>query len=115
MISSRAFISRCLGLTTDNGRLGMLTIHSFMFISSYESLRNEITDNSLIETGCHLGTKTEFDLSNPNAQGFIAFIVNYTSNKSLQKSANGVWFKVTNENDTEKREVFEKLLVSNAQ
>lgn len=30
-----AFIERCLQLTKDEGRCGMITIHSFMFISSY--------------------------------------------------------------------------------
>jgi hypothetical protein len=105
-----AFISRCLGLTADHGRLGMITIHSFMFISSYEALRNEITGNSLIETGCHLGTKTEFDLSNPNAQGFVAFVTHRESNISHPKPKDGVWFRVVNENEGEKHVAFFQTL-----
>ncbi len=38
-----AFIERCLELTKDFGRFGLLTIHSFMFVSSYEKFREDIS------------------------------------------------------------------------
>ncbi len=38
-----AFIKRCLELTKDFGRFGLLTVHSFMFVSSYEKLREKIS------------------------------------------------------------------------
>jgi hypothetical protein len=83
-----------------------------MFISSYEVLRNEIAGNSLIETGCHLGTRTEFDVANKTAQGFIAFVSCRESDKSYRKYLKGVWFRVVKENEDEKRTAFEDTLTS---
>jgi hypothetical protein len=105
-----AFISRCLGLTAENGRLGMITIHSFMFISTYEKLRFEINENSVIETGCHLGTKTEFDLSNPNAQGFIAFVFSAHPTTKYKQSLLSPWFRMVQEIGEEKQIAFDKCL-----
>lgn len=106
------FISRCLKLTAEHGRIGMVAIHSFMFISSYEALRDEITGSSMIETGCHLGTKTEFDVANKTAQGFVAFVANrdVMDLDREQDQCIGAWFRVVNENDTEKRIAFEQAL-----
>jgi len=105
-----AFISRCIGLTAENGRSGMITIHSFMFISTYEKLRFEINENSLIETGCHLGTKTEFDLSNPNAQGFIAFVFSAHPTTKYKQSLLSPWFRMVQEIGEEKQIAFDKCL-----
>lgn len=105
-----AFIQRCLRLTKDDGRCGMVTIHSFMFISSYEKLRAKVLDTTPIETGCHLGAKTEFDISNPNAQGFVSFILRRDFQKERRLEAIGTWFKLTKTEGEEKRNVFEKGL-----
>lgn len=68
-----AFIERCAELLEPGGRVGMLTIHSFMFLSSYETMRKSLTDTMTVEVINHMGTRTFMDLSNPNAQGFVGF------------------------------------------
>lgn len=50
-----AFIDRCIMLTKKNGYTSMITMHSWMFLKSFESLRREIIDNYSIETVLHLG------------------------------------------------------------
>lgn len=50
-----AFIQRVLEFAGDTGYMGMLTMHSFMFISSYESLRTLLTERMSIQTVAHLG------------------------------------------------------------
>lgn len=105
-----AFIERCLQLTKDEGRCGMITIHSFMFISSYEKLRAEVLDIASIETGCHLGTKTEFEISNPNAQGFVSFVLRRDSEKERRSETVGTWYKLAKAEGEDKRNVFEQAL-----
>ena len=105
-----AFIQRCLQLTKDDGRCGMVTIHSFMFISSYEKLRAEVLDTASIETGCHLGAKTEFDISNPNAQGFVSFVLRRDHENERGSEMVGTWYRLTRGEGEEKRNVFERAL-----
>ncbi|MDD3710395.1 MAG: BREX-1 system adenine-specific DNA-methyltransferase PglX [Methanothrix sp.] len=105
-----AFIERCLRLTKDEGRCGMVTIHSFMFISSYEKLREEILDATTIETGCHLGTKTEFDVANKTAQGFASFVLRRDSEKTRNAKSIGTWYRLTHADGEEKRNIFEQFL-----
>ena len=106
-----AFISRCLELNRDGGRCGMVTIHSYMFIGSYEDFRRKIIENSAIETSCHLGTRAEFDVANKTAQGFVSFVLRKDSNKKRCLDANGLWFRLTKADGIEKRMLFEKNLV----
>ena len=40
-----AFIERCLEFTKTNGYLAMITIHSWMFISSFKNLRKELLES----------------------------------------------------------------------
>jgi hypothetical protein len=68
-----AFIARCQELVKPGGKCGMVTIHSFMFISSYEPLRRELLDECRLEGLVHLGTRTEFEIANKTAQGFVLF------------------------------------------
>jgi len=103
------FIDRCLDLTLNgNGFCGIVTIHSFMFTSSYEQIRKDIIENTTVETLCHLGTRTEFDVANKTAQGFAM----YSLYKSLKKkdTSKGVYFRLVLENEEEKRITFEDAL-----
>ena len=102
------FIDRCVDLTSQSGFCGMVTIHSFMFTSSHEQIRKEIIENTSIESLVHLGTKTEFDVANKTAQGFAMYTVGkYESNKISSK---GVYFRLIDENEEQKRIAFEESL-----
>ena len=114
-----AFIERCLELTKDFGRFGLLTIHSFMFVSSYEKFRNEIVTKAAIESGLHLGPRSEFEISNPNAQGFAAFTCRKDSEEIRRLNPAdgwiGKWFRLVKAEGTGKRELFEKQLAGQAE
>lgn len=95
------FIDRCLDLTSkNNGFCGMVTIHSFMFTSSHEQIRKDIIEHTSIETLCHLGTRTEFDVANKTAQGFAM----YALCKSLKQKdiSKGIYFRLVLEKMKEK-------------
>jgi hypothetical protein len=49
------FIIRCLSLLMDSGHVGMITIPNWMFLSSFESLRNLILLQSHVSSLVHLG------------------------------------------------------------
>lgn len=66
-----AFIERCMDFTKENGYLAMITIHTWMFISSYEDLRECIISEGHIEKMCHTGAATFTDLSSFNALSTI--------------------------------------------
>ncbi|WP_319580757.1 BREX-1 system adenine-specific DNA-methyltransferase PglX [uncultured Methanospirillum sp.] len=101
------FFSRCINLLNEIGRCGIITVHSFMFTSSYEALREEITDKMCIETGCHLGAKSEFELSNPNAQGFVMSVLRIESNEKSRKNSTSIWIRAVKEEGTNKKNVLE--------
>jgi hypothetical protein len=107
-----AFILRSMNLLKTDGRCGIITIHSFMFLSSFEQLRNEILNTFLIETASHLGTQTEFDLSNPNAQGFVSIILRKDEKAMKYGEINeGVWFRLTQSQGTDKRTLLENAII----
>ena len=62
-----AFIERCLEFTKKNGYLAMITIHSWMFISSFAKLRKKLLDNGTFISMLHTGAATFDDLSSFNA------------------------------------------------
>ncbi len=107
-----AFIERCAELLEPSGRLGMLTIHSFMFLSSYETMRKTLTDTMTIEVINHMGTRTFMDLSNPNAQGFVGFTL-HARKPSPETLVNAI--RLTNSVGGDgKREGFEHALATGA-
>lgn len=50
------FIERCKNMAIENGFIAMITQHSWMFLSSYERLREKI-ENIVIENMAHLGPR----------------------------------------------------------
>ncbi len=53
-----AFLERSLDFLAPGGRLGAVTPQTFMFISSFESLRRILLDHTVIETLTHTGLNT---------------------------------------------------------
>lgn len=102
-----AFISRCQELTKTGGKCGMVTIHSFMFISSYEPLRDSVLGECSLESIAHLGTRTEFEIANKTAQGFVLF----TYAKGDRSDRDIVCFRLAKEGyGSAKREALEVAL-----
>ncbi len=62
-----AFIERCLQFLNPNGYLAMITLHTWMFIKSFASLRKYILTNYQINSVVHLGKNTFANLNAYNA------------------------------------------------
>lgn len=105
-----AFIQRCLELANDHGLVGMLTMHSFMFISSYEGLRAQIREKSRVETMAHCGPGL-FDVGNPGTLQTAAFTLGKEPTKQVREEGIGTYFRLVHApNGDGKRQVFEEAL-----
>ena len=60
-----------------NGKYGMINMHSWMFLSSFEELRRNLLDNQSIDSLLHLGPRTFDELSGEVVQN-AAFIISNT-------------------------------------
>ena len=85
----------------NSGRYGMINMHSWMFISSFERLRRSIIDNYQIESLLHLGTRTFDELSGEVVQN-SAFVIN----KSTVEGSGTYYRLVDGRNCTEKDWMF---------
>ncbi len=107
-----AFIRRCLELAGDDGRVGMLTMHSFMFIGSYESLRLRICNFGITETLLHAGPAL-FDVGNPGTLQTCAFVLRGEQRLGVRANTKGIYFRLVNEPDSShKQRRFETALAN---
>lgn len=107
-----AFIQRCLELTREGGRTGLLTMQSFMFLGSYEALRQGLLDNVGIETIAHLGPAL-FDVGNPGTLQTAAYVLHREGNAQRRQDSIGTYFRLVREPDAEaKRRRFEQALAA---
>ncbi|MDT8426370.1 MAG: BREX-1 system adenine-specific DNA-methyltransferase PglX [Methyloprofundus sp.] len=68
------FIERNLELTIKQGTVGMITMQSWMFLSSFEKLRNSILDRNTIISMAHLGARA-FDSIGGEVVSTTAFVL----------------------------------------
>jgi len=107
-----AFIQRCLELAKEDGRVGMLTMHSFMFISSYESLRASVRSDATIETMAHCGPAL-FEVGNPGTLQTAAFVLRREPDAQRRANSVGAYFRLVHEPNAEaKRRAFEQALAA---
>lgn len=93
------FMERCLELVQKHGTIGMITMQSWMFLSSFEKLRTKLLDEDTILSMAHLGPRgfdtiggevvqtTAFTLTNthiPDYKG--AFIRLVDGNSEVEKA-----------------------------
>lgn len=57
------FIERCREYANNDGLVGMITLHSWMFTPSYEKFRNSLLASVDIISMCHLGARAFEDIS----------------------------------------------------
>ena len=68
------FMERCLELTKDHGFMAMINQHSWMFLSSYEKLREKIINEHKIDTMVHLGPRAFEEIGGEVVQS-VAFVL----------------------------------------
>ncbi len=101
-----AMMRRCVELLAPEGRLGILTGQSFMFISSFEKLRELYGNAGAIECMTH------FDYGLFKARvDTTAFVLRREQLEMERREARGVYFRLVKEPDAEsKRTAFEQAL-----
>lgn len=77
------FIEKCHDLTNKNAYQAMITMQAWMFLSSYEKLRNNIISGNIIVNMAHLGTKAFEEIGGEIVQT-TTFILNNCNNKNYQ-------------------------------
>lgn len=101
-----AFIKRCAELTEDEGYVGMIHPHTFMFIKSYEDVRKYLIDKT------HIQTLVDFGLDRVNlfGPGILLDATFYTFCKRKSDEA-GLYFKITSgQQEKFKKSSFEEAL-----
>lgn len=90
-----AFIEKNLDWVKKTGYLGMITMNSWMFLSSSEKLRKYLLDNSIINMA-HLGTRAFEEIGGEVVQT-TAFILS----KEIMPNSCGKFYRLVNDNNKE--------------
>lgn len=95
-----AFIRRCADLIQESGRLGMIAQQSFMFISSYEKMRESILKEQAIETMAHTGPHAFEEIGGEKVNTTL-FILRSEPDVVRRAAAQGTYFRLVKELDSE--------------
>ena len=105
-----AFIERCAELLGPDGRLAMIAQQSFMFISSFENLRELLLGATAIESMAHVGPRAFAEVTGEKVNT-TAFVLRREQLEMERREARGVYFRLVKEPDAEsKRTAFEQAL-----
>ena len=96
-----AFIQRCLWLTKENKVFSMITMHGWLFLSSFEQVRSLLIESNAIGTAAHLGARAFGSISGEVVQA-VAFSVRRSTLRELRP----VFMRLTEGAEEEKRERF---------
>jgi len=96
------FMDVAIDRLADCGKYGMINMHSWMFLSSFEDLRKSLLDNEHIDSLLHLGPRTFDELSGEVVQN-AAFVI---SNMNLSTNT-GTYFRlIDGRNCVDKEQIF---------
>lgn len=105
-----AFIERCVELTSSNGRTAMITQQSFMSISSYELMRKQLLNRTVIETMIHVGPHAFAEIEGEKVNTTL-FVLRQELDATRRNNANGTYFRLVSEPDAEaKQRSFERAV-----
>ncbi|MCD8401451.1 Eco57I restriction-modification methylase domain-containing protein, partial [Tenacibaculum finnmarkense] len=94
------FMEVALAMNIDNGLMGMINQHSWMFLSSYQKLREHILKNFGIVNMLHLGARTFEELSGEVVQS-TAFVLKNGSD--IEK---GTYYRLTDYKKVNEKEAY---------
>lgn len=83
------FMDVCIDRLKDGGKYGMINMQSWMFLSSFETLRKKILDTQHIDSLLHLGPRTFDELSGEVVQN-AAFVIS----KTVSQSVEGIYYRL---------------------
>ena len=81
------FMLLAIDRLAEKGKYGMINMHSWMFLSSFEKLRRSMLENEHIDSLLHLGPRTFDELSGEVVQN-AAFVISKTSKAESPQGAN---------------------------
>ena len=88
------FMERAMDFLVHKGRMAMINMHSWMFIASYEHLREALLENYKIESLLHLGPHTFDELGGEIVQN-AAFVFLKPNNIHDGSVSKGTYFNLT--------------------
>ena len=100
------FIERCLELVQHQGTIGMITMQSWMFLSSFEKLRTKLLDKNTILSMAHLGARG-FD----SIGGEVVQTTAFTMTNTIIPDYKGAFIRlVDGNNEAEKAAMFQEAI-----
>ena len=100
------FIERCLQLIQAHGTIGMITMQSWMFLSSFERLRTKLLDKNTILSMAHLGARG-FD----SIGGEVVQTTSFTMTNTFIPAYKGAFIRlVDGNNEAEKAAMFQEAV-----
>ena len=107
-----AFIERNLEFAGERGYVGMLTMHSWMFLSSYEGFRKMVRERAASLTMAHCGGGL-FDVGNPGTLQTTAFVLRADPDTRRRENQVGTYFRLVHAaRGDDKRRTFEEALLA---
>jgi hypothetical protein len=85
------FIKRCCELAVDDGKVGMIHPHTFMFIKTFEDVRKFMLEQT------HINVMVDYGLDRVNlfGPGILLDATFYTLDMNARDKANGIYFNIT--------------------
>ena len=100
------FIERNLDLTVEYGSIAMITMQSWMFLSSFENLRNSILNECTILSMTHLGARA-FD----SIGGEVVSTTSFVIERAYHEDFKGSYLRlIDGANETEKKQMLRENL-----
>lgn len=93
------FMERSLNACRPGGIMGMVNQHSWMFLSSYEKLRENLLENADLQTLLHLGARAF-----PEIGGEVVQSVAFTIANAKPNDNEAIYFRLVDYNNTEGKE-----------
>ena len=107
-----AFIARCLELAESAGKVAMVTQQSFMFIKTYERMREDLRDVAFSDAMAHLGPKAFPNITGEKVNT-TAFVSCKEMDTKMRQVHQGTYFRLVKEKNSEaKRIAFENSLAA---
>ena len=101
------FMLLAIALLADKGKYGMINMHSWMFLSSFELLRRSLLDNHHIDSLLHLGPRTFDELSGEVVQNAAFVITKELRSLGNNQNDSGIFFRLINgRNCADKERIF---------
>jgi hypothetical protein len=94
-----AFMERCLNMCETCGKMAMINMQSWMFLSSYENLRVDLLDNFNIDSLLHLGPHAFDEIG-----GEVVQCATFTFANHKPSQNGGIYYRLVEGNNSSEKE-----------